>query len=58
MLTKETQDAILGIEAINKEQASRALDAILELQTRIEEYFGVSGRISHLTATNPILKIE
>lgn len=58
MLTEETQDAILSIEAINKEQASRALDAILELQTRIEEYFGVSGRISHLTATNPILKIE
>lgn len=58
MLTKETQDAVLVIEAINEEQASRAREAMIELHTKIGKYFGVSGKISHLTATNPILKIE
>lgn len=58
MLTEETKDAVLVIEAINEEQASRAREAMLELHTKIEEYFGVSGKISHLTATNPILEIE
>ena len=55
MLTEETKDAILVIEAINEEQASRAREAMLELHTKIEEYFGFSGMISHFTATNPIL---
>lgn len=58
MLTEETKDAVLVIEAINEEQASRAREAMLELHTKIEEYFGVSGKISHLTATNPILEVE
>ena len=58
MLTQETKDAILVIEAINEEQASRAREAMLELHTKIEEYFGISGKISHLTATNPILEVE
>ena len=58
MLIEETKDAVLVIEAINEEQASRAREAMLELHTKIEEYFGVSGKISHLTATNPILEIE
>ena len=58
MLTEETKDAVLVIEAINDEQASRAREAMLELHTKIEEYFGVGGKISHLTATNPILEIE
>ena len=57
MLTEETKDAILVIEAINEEQASRAREAMLELYTKIGKYFGVSGNISHLTATNPILEI-
>ena len=55
MLTEETKDAILVIEAINEEHASRAREAMLELHTKIEEYFGFSGMISHFTATNPIL---
>ena len=41
MLTEETKDAILVIEAINEEQASRALESMLELHTKIEKYFGV-----------------
>ena len=31
---------------------------MLDLHTKIGKYFGVSGNISHLTATNPILEIE
>ena len=58
MLTEETKDAVLVIESINEEQASRARDAMLKLHTKIEEYFAVSGKISHLTTTNPILEVE
>lgn len=58
MLTQETKDAVLVIEAINEEQASRAREAMLELYTKIGKYFGVSGKISHLTTTNPILEID
>ena len=57
MLTEETKDAILVIEAINEEQASRAQAAMTELQTLIEDYFGVKGEITHLTAENPSMKI-
>ena len=31
---------------------------MLELYTKIGKYFGVSGMISHLAATNPILEVE
>lgn len=58
MLTQETKDAILVIETVNEEQASRAREAMLELHTKIGKYFGVSGKISHLTTTNPILEVE
>ena len=57
MLTEETKDAVLVIEAINKEQAVRAQAAMTELQTLIEEYFGVKGEITHLTAEHPNLEI-
>ena len=55
MLTEETKYAVLIIEAIIEKQAPRAREAMLELHTKIEEYFGFSGMISHFTATNPIL---
>ena len=58
MLTEETKDAVFIIEAINEEQASRAREAMLELHTKIGKYFGVSGKISYLIATNPILEAE
>ncbi len=35
MLTEETKDAVLVIEAIKEEQASRAREAMLELHTKI-----------------------
>ena len=57
MLTEDTKDAILVIEAINGEQAARAKSAIIELQTLIEDYFGVKGDITHLTAEHPSLEI-
>lgn len=58
MLTEETKDAVLIIETINEEQTSRDREAMLELHTKIGKYFGVSGKISHLTTTNPILEID
>lgn len=57
MLTEETKDAILVIEAINGEQAARVQTAMTELQTLIEDYFGVKGDITHLTAEHPSLEI-
>ena len=45
------------IEAINEEQAVRAQAAMTELQTLIEDYFGVKGEITHLTLDNPSLEI-
>ena len=57
MLTEETKEAILVIEAINGEQAARAKSAMTELQTLIEDYFGVKGDITHLTAEHPSLEI-
>ena len=57
MLTEETKDAVLIIEAINEEQTSRDREAMLELHTKIGKYFCVSGTISHSTATNPILEV-
>ena len=57
MLTEDTKDAILVIEAINGEQAARAKSAMTELQTLIEDYFGGKGDITHLTAENPSLEI-
>ena len=57
MLTEETKDAVLVIEAINAEQATRARAAIEELQDLVKDYFGVHGQLTHLTAENPELVI-
>ena len=57
VLTEETKNAIMVIEAINKEQAVRAQAAMTELQTLIEDYFGIKGEITHLTAEHPNLEI-
>ena len=50
MLTEETRDAVLVIEAINPNQKERALEAIEALSQLIQDYFGVTGQITHLTA--------
>ena len=57
MLTEETKDAVLVIEAINAEQARRARAAMEELQDLVKDYFGVQGELTHLTAENPELVI-
>ncbi len=57
MLTEETKDAVLVIEAINGEQAARAQSAMQELQDLVKDYFGVHGELTHLTADNPELVI-
>ena len=56
MLTEETKEAILVIEAINEEQKQRAQVAMQDLQGLIKDYFGLSGQILHLTAENPYLE--
>ncbi|CRH93106.1 Uncharacterised protein [Chlamydia trachomatis] len=53
MLTEETKDAILVIEAINAVQIARANEAVLALQALVADYFGVTGEIAHLTTENP-----
>lgn len=57
MLTEETKDAVLVIEAINAEQARRARAAMEELQDLVKDYFGVQGELTHLTAENTELVI-
>ena len=53
MLTEETKDAVLVIEAINAEQARRARTAMEELQDLVKDYFGVHGKLVHLTSESP-----
>lgn len=53
MLTEETKDAVLVIEAINAEQARRARVAMEELQDLVKDYFGVQGKLVHLTSESP-----
>ena len=57
MLTEETKEAVLVIEAINVEQARRARAAMEELQDLVKDYFGVQGELTHLTAENTELVI-
>ena len=57
MLTEGTTDAVLVIEAINEDQAKRAQAAMQELQSLVEDYFGVKGEITHLTIDNPSVDI-
>lgn len=57
MLTEETKDAVLVIEAINAEQVTRARAAMEELQDLVKGYFGVQGELTHLTAENTELVI-
>lgn len=57
MLTEGTTDAVLVIEAINEDHAKRAQAAMQELQSLVEDYFGVKGEITHLTIDNPSVDI-
>ncbi|MBP2623015.1 B3/B4 domain-containing protein [Streptococcus oricebi] len=57
MLTEETKEAVLVIEAINEEQGQRAQAAMLEMQDLLQAYFGLTGEITHLTKENPSLEL-
>ena len=58
MLTEDTTDAVLVIEAVNVGQKERALLAMEELQKLVADYFGVTGEVTHLTIDEPSVTIE
>lgn len=58
MLTDDTTEALLVIEAINEEQAQRANQAMDEMQRLMENYFSISGSSQKLTADAPVFTIE
>ncbi|MFH5811617.1 B3/4 domain-containing protein [Companilactobacillus sp. FL22-1] len=53
MLTEDTTDSVLVIEAINQKQALRANEAVVELKKLIADYFKVDGKIEHLSKEHP-----
>ena len=57
MLTEDTKDAILVIEAINEEQAKRAQTAMQELKDLAKDYFGVEGTIYQLCAEHASIEV-
>lgn len=57
MLTEDTKDAILIIEAINEEQAKRAQTAMQELKDLAKDYFGVEGTIYQLSAEQASIEV-
>ena len=57
MLTEGTKEAVLVIEAIHPSQKERALEAIEALSQLIQDYFGVTGQITHLTAQDSSVDI-
>ena len=57
MLTEDTKDAILVIEAINEEQAKRAQTAMQELKDLAKDYFGVEGTIYQLSAEHVSIEV-
>lgn len=58
MLTEETTDAVLVIEAVNPEQATRAQQAIEELKQRVDDYFQTSSEVAVITAAQPSVTLE
>lgn len=52
MLTDNTTNAVMVIEAINEEQAERADEAIQELKQLCFNYFHVEGQTAKLTSTD------
>ena len=57
MLTEDTKDAILVIEAINEEQAKRPKTAMQELKDLAKDYFGVEGTIYQLSAEHASIEV-
>lgn len=57
MLTEETTEAILVIEAINEQQAARADEAVKELKQLVDTYFDTDSTIHTLKKEAPICEI-
>ncbi len=57
MLTEETRQAILVMEAVTEDQVERAKEAMDELKGLVKEYFGVEGKISYLSAQAASLEV-
>lgn len=57
MLTENTKDAVLVIEAVNPRQKVRAQEAMEALHQLIHDYFGVTGQVTHLTHQQPSVDI-
>ena len=57
MLTEETRQAILVMEAVTEEQAERAKEAMDELKVLVKDYFGVEGKIAYLSAQAASLEV-
>ncbi|MGT2812361.1 B3/B4 domain-containing protein [Streptococcus minor] len=57
MLTENTKDAILVIEAVNPRQKVRAQEAMEALNQLIHDYFDVTGQVTHLTHQQPSVTI-
>ncbi|MGY3778392.1 B3/B4 domain-containing protein [Isobaculum melis] len=58
MLTEETKNAVLVIEAINPEQAKRASEAINELKQLVDSYFKVESVPATLTSEHPVCPLS
>ena len=56
-MTEDTTKAILVIESVTKEQASRGAKAMTELKKRVEQTFGVEGKTFTLTKEHPEMNI-
>lgn len=57
MLTENTKDAVLVIEAVNPRQKVRAQEAMEALNQLIHDYFDVTGQVTHLTHQQPSVTI-
>ncbi|MDO4667622.1 MAG: phenylalanine--tRNA ligase beta subunit-related protein [Streptococcus sp.] len=58
MLTEDTKEAVLVIEAVTSDQKLRAKEASEMLHQLITDYFGVTGQIVHLTKENPKVELQ
>lgn len=58
MLTEDTTQAILVIEAINEQQAARAAEAVKELKQIVDIYFGINSAIYTLVKDSPACEIS
>lgn len=53
MLTEDSSSVVGVIESVNAEQIARANDAMDELTSLIQKYFGVEATVYHLTKDQP-----